>query len=115
MKESVKRKCQHLLKFYVKDFQVWAQITYVLCYSHGKEKYSENIQPMVVFPIKQTFEFGKSISTAGKSILHFIQLSSLVVKFEKYSPVKFANFVYFCFTHGKALPLCGNVVTLFPG
>ena len=32
----------------------------------------------------------------------------------KYSPVKFANFVYFCITNGKALPLCGNVATLFP-
>ena len=32
----------------------------------------------------------------------------------KYSPVKFANFVYFCIAHAKALTLCGNVVTLFP-
>ena len=38
----------------------------------------------------------------------------IIVKCGKYSPVKFANFVYFCITHGKALPLCGNVVTLFP-
>ena len=47
--------------------------------------------------IRQTFEFGKSIRTAGKSILNFIQLSSLVakiVKRGKYSPVKFANFAY---------------------
>ena len=36
------------------------------------------------------------------------------VKCGKYSPVKFANFVYFRITDGKALPLCGNVVTLFP-
>ena len=36
------------------------------------------------------------------------------VKCTKYSPVKFANFVYICITNGKALPLCGNVVTLFP-
>ena len=48
-------------------------------------------------PIRQTFEFGKSISTAGMSILN--------------CPVKFANFVYVCITQGKALPLCGNVVT----
>ena len=34
-------------------------------------------------PIRQTFEFGKSISTAGKSILNFIQLSSLVAKYCK--------------------------------
>ena len=68
-------------------------------------------------PIRQTFEFGKSISTAGKSILNFIQLSSLVaniVKCGECSPVNFANFVYFCITHGRVLPLCGNVVTLFP-
>ena len=32
----------------------------------------------------------------------------------KYSPVKLASFVYFCIANGKALPLCGNVVTLFP-
>ena len=41
-------------------------------------------------PIRQTFEFGKSISTAGKSILNFIQLSSLVaniVKCGECSPV----------------------------
>ena len=35
------------------------------------------------FPTRQTFEFGKSINTAGKSILHFIQLSSLVAKYCK--------------------------------
>ena len=34
-------------------------------------------------PIRQSFEFGKSISTAGKSILNFIQLSSLVAKYCK--------------------------------
>ena len=32
-------------------------------------------------PIGQTFEFGKSISIAGKSILNFIQLSCLVAKY----------------------------------
>ena len=35
-----------------------------------------------------------------------------IVKCRKYSPAKLANFVYFCITHGKALPLhmwkCGN-------
>ena len=72
-------------------------------------------------PIRQTFEFGNSIRTAGKSILDFIQLSSLVTKYCKMwkiyrSIVNFANFVYFCtcIAHGKALPLCGNVATLFP-
>ena len=47
-------------------------------------------------PIRQTFEFGKSISTAGKSIFNFMQLSSLVAEYckcGKYSLVKFANFV----------------------
>ena len=34
-------------------------------------------------PIRQSFEFGKSISTAGKSIVNFIQLSSLVAKYCK--------------------------------
>ena len=67
-------------------------------------------------PIRQSFEFGKSISTAGKSILISYNCQvwlQNIVKCEKYGPVKFANFVYFCTTRGKALPLCGNVVTLF--
>ena len=34
-------------------------------------------------PIRQSFEFGKSISTTGKSILNFIELSSLVAKYRK--------------------------------
>ena len=34
-------------------------------------------------PIRQSFEFGKSISAAGKSILNFIQLPSLVAKYCK--------------------------------
>ena len=54
---------------------------------------------------------GKSISTAAKSILNFIKFSSLIkniVKCGKYSPVNFANFLYFGITHAKALPLCGN-------
>ena len=38
-------------------------------------------------PIRQTFEFRKSISTAGKSILNFIQLSSLVAKNCKMSKI----------------------------
>ena len=37
-----------------------------------------------------------------------------IVKCGKHSPVKFENFVYFCITNGKALPLCGNVVTHSP-
>ncbi len=34
-------------------------------------------------PIKQTFELGKFISTAGKSILNLIKLRSLVAKYRK--------------------------------
>ena len=65
-------------------------------------------------PIRQTSEFGKSISTAGKRFLDFISFAAKnIVKCGKYTPVKFANFVYFRITHRKALPLCGNVVTLF--
>ena len=48
--------------------------------------------------IRQTFEFGKSIGTAGKSIVNFAQLSRLVqniVKCGKHSPINFTNFVYF--------------------
>ena len=37
-----------------------------------------------------------------------------IVKCGKDSPVKFANFVYFCIANGRALPLCGNEITLFP-
>ena len=34
-------------------------------------------------PIRQTFELGKFISTAGKSILNLAQLGSLVEKYHK--------------------------------
>ena len=46
------------------------------------------------FPYRQTFEFGKSISTAGKSILNFKQLSSLVAKYCKWKtwPHKICDF-----------------------
>ncbi len=57
-------------------------------------------------PIRQTFEVGKFISTAGKSITNLVKLW----KIQSY--VKFANFVCFCITRGKALPLFENVVTL---
>ena len=53
------------------------------------------------FPIRQTLELGKSISTGEKSILNLVKLSSLVIEYCNrrvlyYSPVKFENFVYFC-------------------
>ncbi len=44
-------------------------------------------------PIRQTFELGKFISTAGKSILNLVKLESFVeniIKCGKYSHVKFA-------------------------
>ena len=68
-------------------------------------------------PIRQTFELGKSMSTVGKSILISYNCQVCLQntgKCGKYSPVKFANFVYFCIAHEKALPLCGNVITLSP-
>ena len=37
-----------------------------------------------------------------------------IVKCGKCGAVKLASFAYFCITNGKALPLCGNVVKLFP-
>ena len=67
-------------------------------------------------PIRQSFKLENNFSTVGKSFLSLVKEVWLqnIVKCGKYSPVKFANFVYISITHGKALPLCGNVVTLFP-
>ena len=68
-------------------------------------------------PIRQSFKLDNNFSTVGKNLLNLVKLGNLVAKYckmSKYSPVKFANFVYFCITHGKALPLCENEVTLFP-
>ena len=68
-------------------------------------------------PIRQSFEFGKSISKAGKSkhpnCNSQVWLKN-IVKCGKHIPVMFANFVYYCITHAKVLPLRGNVVTFFP-
>ena len=47
-------------------------------------------------PIQQTFEFGKSISTAGKSILNFIQLSRLVAKYFKMWKIQSCKVGEFC-------------------
>ena len=44
-------------------------------------------------------------------MLKLVKLPSLVAKYfkdGKYTLAKFANFVYFCITHGKALPLPVN-------
>ena len=46
-------------------------------------------------PFRETFELELFISTAGKSILNVGKLQN-ISKWEKYSPAKFANFVYFC-------------------
>ena len=50
----------------------------------------------------QTFELGIFISSAGMSILSDgkVWLQN-IVKCGKYSPVKFANSVYFCIMRGK--------------
>ena len=45
----------------------------------------------------------KTITIAGKSIFKLVKFESLVVnclKWGKYSPVKFTNFLYICITHG---------------
>ena len=58
--------------------------------------------------IFKNIEIVKSITTALKSILNLVKLQSLVrniVKCKNYRPAKFANFVYFCITHGKLIPL----------
>ena len=46
--------------------------------------------------IQQTFEFGKSISTAEKSILNFIQLPRLVAKYCKMWEIQSCKFGEFC-------------------
>ena len=70
--------------------------------------------------IRQTFEFGKLIRTAGMSILNFIKFSGLVAKYCKmwkiYSPVKF--FIWeFCvllyFTRKSVTTIFPTVLKLF--
>ena len=87
----------------------WGDVFFSDAKDESGQLFSKSTERMDHSPIRQTFEFGKSINAIGKSVLNFIQLSSLVAKCGKYSPVEFENFVYFCITHGKALPLCGNV------
>ena len=57
---------------------------------------------------------------ARKSVLKLVKLPSMVAKYckyGKYTLARFANFVYICITHGKALPKNGRnspeVVRLF--
>ena len=59
----------------------------------------------IIDGILKNFEIVKFITTELKSIL---KLQSLVVKcckMKKISSAKFANFVYFCITHRKLIPL----------
>ena len=57
---------------------------------------------------RQTFEFGKSISTAGKSILNFIQLSSFVGKHCKMWKILSYKAFELCIRTEKRYQLCGN-------
>ena len=47
-------------------------------------------------PIRQTFEFGKSISTAGKSSLNFIGLSSFVGRYFRMPKIYSCRVCEFC-------------------
>ena len=55
-----------------------------------------------------TFDLGKNtkaFTAARKRILRLVELQSSVenvVKYGKYSPAKFANFVHICVTRGKS-------------
>ena len=58
-------------------------------------------------PIRQTLKFENNFSTFGKSFPNLVNCEIWlynIVKYRKYSNVKFANFVYFCITREKALP-----------
>ena len=65
-------------------------------------------------PIRQTFAFGKSISTAAKSILNFIQLSSLVAKYCKvlkiwpFEACEFCILLYYARKSVTTTWKCGN-------
>ena len=45
-------------------------------------------------PIRQTFELGKFISTARKSIIDLVQLRSLVEKYRKMWKIQSSAFLY---------------------
>ena len=62
----------------------------------------------IIDKIFKNVEIVKFITTALKSVLKLVKLQSLVAKcckMQKIQPVKFANFVYFCITRGKLIPL----------
>ena len=56
----------------------------------------QHIKLMDHSPIRQTFELGKSISTAGKSILNFIQFLCLVAKYCKMWKIYSCKVCEFC-------------------
>ena len=62
--------------------------------------------PMDHSPIQQTFEFGKSISTAGKSILNFIQLSNYKIQSCKVG--EFCILLYYERKSVTTMWKCGN-------
>ena len=71
---------------------------------------------------RRTYESVKNISTVGKSIPNFNYPNSIsncdvwlpnIIKCVQFGPVKFAIFLYFCNTHGKGLPLCCPVLSVF--
>ena len=65
-------------------------------------KFAEQWTDCIMNRILKKVEVGKLITTALKSILKLVKLQNLVAKcckMRKYSPAKFANFVYFCITH----------------
>ncbi len=47
-------------------------------------------------PIRQTFELGKFISTAGKSIINLVKLCSLVEKYRKMWKIQSCEVCEFC-------------------
>ena len=71
---------------------------------HGNSIWTDCIMDRILKKV----EMGKFITTALKSILKLVKLKSLVAKLCKMwklcKPVKIANFVCFCITHGKLIP-----------
>ena len=65
-------------------------------------------------PSRQSFEFGKSISTAGKSILNFKQLSSVFAKYCEMGKIwprkvcKFCILLYYAWKSVTTMWKCGN-------
>ena len=67
-------------------------------------------------PIRQTFELGKFISTAGKSIINLVKLCSLVVKCCKMRKIQSCEVCEFCillYYARKSVTAFRNVLPLF--